>query len=42
MEREHNDTGLIELGTASTATQGQPILAVPEASGYRFSGLLDG
>ena len=40
MEREHDDSGLIELGTASTDTLGQPILNAPEPKGYQPFGLL--
>lgn len=41
MERETNERGLIELGTASIETRGQPILAAPESQGYRMVGPLD-
>ena len=41
MERDQNTTGVLELGTASTVTMGQPILAAPEQSGYRFVGFLE-
>lgn len=41
MERTQNDTGVLELGTASTATQGPLIVGAPEPIGYRFQGLLD-
>ena len=40
MERDQN-TSVIELGTASTVTLGQPIPAQQELSGYRFVGLLE-
>ena len=40
MERQHNEPGLIELGTASTDTLGPLIVGAPEPSGYRFQGLL--
>jgi hypothetical protein len=40
MERERNETKLIELGTASTDTRGPLIVGAPEPSGYRFQGLL--
>lgn len=41
MERDQNTTAVIELGTASTVTLGQPILAQAEPSGYRFVGFLE-
>ena len=41
MERDQNTAGVIDLGTASTVTLGQPILAAPEQSGYRFVSLLE-
>ncbi|WP_156457611.1 benenodin family lasso peptide [Altererythrobacter sp. Root672] len=42
MEREHTDSGLVELGTASTETRGQQILATPESNGYlRVGPLVD-
>ena len=34
MERETNESGVIELGTASIETRGQQILAAPESNGY--------
>lgn len=41
MERESHETGLIELGTASTDTLGQLIPNVPERMGYLPFGLFD-
>ena len=41
MERDQNTTVVIDLGTASAVTQGQPILAAPEQSGYCFVGFLE-
>lgn len=41
MERDQNTTDVIDLGTASEVTMGQPILAQPEPTGYRFVGLLE-
>lgn len=40
MERDLNESGLLELGTASTDTHGQPILSVPEQRGYEFQGFI--
>lgn len=41
MEREPNETNLIELGTASTDTRGLPIADEEEFSGYRVKGMLN-
>lgn len=42
MERELHETDVIELGTASVDTKGQPIpTPLRESSGYVFLGLLE-
>ena len=41
MERETRDSELVELGTASTDTQGSPIPTVAEDNGYLPLGLSD-
>jgi hypothetical protein len=42
MERQQHDAAVIELGTASIDTLGQPIpTPKAEQSGYVFSGLLE-
>ncbi len=41
MEREQNQTELIELGSASADTKGQPIGTTPEPRGLYFVGLSD-
>lgn len=41
MEREHDTAELVELGTASTDTQGSPIPTVAEDQGYLPVGLSD-
>ena len=40
MERSQKNTGVVELGRASTVTQGQPIPADRESDGYFLVGLL--
>jgi hypothetical protein len=41
MDRQQHEAGVIELGTASIDTLGQPIPTLKsEQSGYVFSGLL--
>lgn len=39
MEREDIAPGVIELGTASTDTEGLPVADIPEKSGFRIQGL---
>lgn len=42
MEREQHEAGVIELGTASLDTKGQPIPTLQrEDDGYVFTGLLE-
>lgn len=41
MEREQHDSGVIELATASLATQGQDIPVESESDGYRLFGLVE-
>ena len=40
MDHQHTQPGLIELGTASTATRGLPIAAEPESMGFKVKSLL--
>lgn len=35
MRHQHTQSGLIDLGTASTETRGLPIAAEPESTGFK-------
>lgn len=41
MERQSPETGVIELGTASTDTHGSDIFNLPEPGGYVKRGMFD-